>query len=107
MLVQLRISRHRRRRAAQNRPAVDVLIRCDSHYGRPEAMAWCERNRVGYIFGLAGNRVPLRQVASLAEQAALARLDDPAAKCRRYGDLRYTGVGWKGEATDHARGLSA
>jgi hypothetical protein len=38
-------------------PRVDILIRGDSHYGRPEAMAWCERNRVGYIFGLAGNKV--------------------------------------------------
>ena len=23
-------------------PAVDILVRGDSHYGRPEAMAWCE-----------------------------------------------------------------
>ena len=38
-------------------PAVDIVVRGDSHYGRPEAMVWCERQRVGYIFGLAGNRV--------------------------------------------------
>ncbi len=43
-------------------PAVEILVRGDSHYGRREAMAWCERNRVGYIFGLAGNKVLLRQV---------------------------------------------
>jgi hypothetical protein len=42
-------------------PAVDIIVRGDSHYGRPEAMAWCERNRIGYIFGLAGNPVLLRQ----------------------------------------------
>jgi hypothetical protein len=41
-----------------------------SHYGRPEAMAWCERQRIGYIFGLAGNPVLLRQAAPLAEDAA-------------------------------------
>ena len=35
-------------------PAVEIVVRGDSHYGRPEAMAWCERNRIGYIFGLAG-----------------------------------------------------
>ena len=29
-------------------------------------MTWCERNRVGYIFGLAGNPVLLRQVGPLA-----------------------------------------
>ena len=64
--------------------ARDILFRGDSHYGRPEAMSWCERNRVGYIFGLAGNAVLLRRVAAEAEQAALDRLslpegDKPAA----------------------------
>ena len=24
-------------------------------------MSWCERNRVGYVFGLAGNKVLLRR----------------------------------------------
>jgi hypothetical protein len=40
-------------------PKVDILVRGDSHYGRHEAMSWCERNWVAYIFGLAGNRVLL------------------------------------------------
>ena len=56
-------------------PRVDILVRGDSHYGRPEAMTWCERNRVGYIFGLAGNKVLLAQVTGLAEDAAMARLE--------------------------------
>ena len=43
-------------------PAVDIVVRGDSHDARPEAMAWCERQRVGYIFGLAGNAVLLRRV---------------------------------------------
>jgi hypothetical protein len=42
------------------------MIRGDSHYGRPEAMTWCERNRVGYIFGLAGNKALLRRVTAEA-----------------------------------------
>ena len=53
-------------------PAVEIIVRGDSHYGRLEAMAWCERNRIGYIFGLPGNPVLLRQVGPLAEDAALA-----------------------------------
>ena len=97
------VLRHLVRAIRARWPAVDILIRGDSHYGRPEAMAWCERNRVGYIFGLAGNRVLLRQVASLAEQAALARLDDPAVKCRRYGDLRYAAASWNVERRVIAR----
>src|SRR3712207_7593389 len=32
-------------------PKVDILVRGDSHYGRHEAMSWCERNRVAYVFG--------------------------------------------------------
>src|SRR6201996_586872 len=66
-------------------PAVDIVVRGDSHYARPEAMAWCERQRVGYIFGLAGNSVLLRRVGDLAEDAALGRLKGEADKVRRYG----------------------
>jgi hypothetical protein len=29
-----------------------ITIRGDSHYGRHEAMAWCEANAVDYVFGL-------------------------------------------------------
>ena len=54
-------------------PAVDILVRGDSHYGRHEAMAWLERNRVGYIFGLAGNQVLLGKVRHLADAAVSPR----------------------------------
>ena len=75
-------------------PRVDILVRGDSHYGRPEAMSWCERNRVGYVFALAGNPVLLRQVAALAEETALARLESAAAKVRRYGEFGYAARSW-------------
>src|SRR6266581_1126034 len=51
-------------------PAVEIVVRGDSHYGRAQAMAWCERKGIGYIFGLAGNPVLLRQVNHLAEDSA-------------------------------------
>jgi Transposase DDE domain group 1 len=78
-------------------------VRGDSHYGRPEAMAWCERNRVGYIFGLAGNPVLRRQVAPLAEDAALGRLDGEGDKVRRYGNFRYGAKSWPVERRVVAR----
>ena len=84
-------------------PAVDIVVRGDSHYGRPEAMAWCERQRVGYIFGLAGNKVLLRQVSPLAEDAALGRLDGEGEKVRRYGDFRYAAKSWNVERRVIAR----
>jgi hypothetical protein len=64
-----RVLRHVVRAIRGHWPAVDILIRGDSHYARPEAMTWLERNRVGYLFGLAGNRVLLTKVAHHAEDA--------------------------------------
>jgi Transposase DDE domain group 1 len=38
-------------------PDTKLTIRGDSHYGRHEAMTWCEANGVDYIFGLGSNTV--------------------------------------------------
>ena len=84
-------------------PAVDIVVRGDSHYARPEAMAWCERQRIGYVFGLAGNAVLLRRVGDLAEDAALGRLGGEGDKVRRYGDFRYAATSWKVERRVIAR----
>src|SRR5271170_938272 len=84
-------------------PAVDIVVRGDSHYARPEAMARCERKRIGYIFGLAGNSVLLRRVGNLAEDAALGRVAGEGDKVRRYGDFRYAATSWKIERRVIAR----
>jgi len=85
------------------RPAVEIVVRGDSHYGRAQAMAWCERKGIGYIFGLAGNPVLLRQVSPLAEDAALGRIAGEAEKVRRYGDFRYAARSWNVERRVVAR----
>jgi hypothetical protein len=84
-------------------PAVDIVVRGDSHYARPEAMAWCERQRIGYVFGLAGNAVLLRRVDALAEDAAFGRLGGEGHKVRRYGEFRYAATSWKTERRVIAR----
>ncbi len=84
-------------------PRVDILVRGDSHYGRHEAMSWCERNRVGYVFGLGGNKVLLGQVTDLAEDAAMGRLAGEADKVRRFGEFRYAARTWKVERRVIAR----
>ncbi len=84
-------------------PAVDIVIRGDSHYGRPEAMAWLERNRVGYIFGLAGNQVLLGKVRHLAEDTAVTQTQDEGSKVRRYGAFRYAAKTWQVERQVIAR----
>jgi hypothetical protein len=76
-------------------PRVEILARGDSHYGRHEAMTWCERNRVGYIFGLAGNPVLLAEVATLAEDAAVRRAQAEAVKVRRFAAFRYAARSWQ------------
>jgi hypothetical protein len=84
-------------------PKVDILVRGDSHYGRPEAMAWCERDRVGYAFALSGNKVLLRHVASLAEAVAVVRVEGRADKVRRYGEFVYGAKTWSTERRVIAR----
>ena len=84
-------------------PRVEILVRGDSHYGRPEAMTWCERNRVGYVFGLAGNQVLLARVADLAEDAAARPGRGRGDKVRRYGEFRYAARTWQVERRVIAR----
>ncbi len=97
------VLRHVIRRTRARWPRVEILVRGDSHYGRPEAMAWCERHRVGYIFGLAGNKVLLARVARLAEDAALGRVTGEGEKVRRYGEFRYAAQSWPVERRVIAR----
>src|SRR5919112_2330774 len=84
-------------------PRVDILVRGDSHYARHEAMSWCERNRVAYVFGLAGNPVLLGRVAALAEADALERVAGEAAKVRRFGEFTYAAETWNTERRVIAR----
>jgi hypothetical protein len=98
-----RVLRHVIGRIRARWPRVEILVRGDSHYGRPEAMSWCERQRVGYVFGLAGNKVLLARVAGLAEDAALGRVAGEAEKVRRYGEFRYAAGTWQAERRVIAR----
>ena len=98
-----RVLRHVIRRIRARWPRVEILVRGDSHYGRPEAMSWCERHRVGYIFGLAGNKVLLAKVADLAEDAAVSRVEGEALKVRRYGEFAYAAGTWQAERRVIAR----
>ena len=98
-----RVLRHLVKAIRARWPKVEIVIRGDSHYARPEAMAWLERNRVGFIFGLAGNRVLLDRVAALAEDAAVRRAEEDADKIRNFHDFRYAARSWTGERRVIAR----
>jgi hypothetical protein len=70
-------------------PRVRILLRADSGFAREVLMAWCEANRVDFVFGLARNP---RLVEELAIDLAWA--EDDAARtgqpARRYKDFRWS-----------------
>ena len=82
------------RRIRQHWPRTRITIRGDSHYGRPEVMAWCEANGVDYILGLAGNNVVRRLFDAAADDVCVRRAEARAPTLRRYGETRYGAKSW-------------
>ena len=98
------IVKHLIGRIRRNWPRVEILLRGDSHYARPEVMDWCEVNDVDYVFGLAGNQVLYARVAALVEDASVRRAGKGTeVKVRRFADLRYAAATWRAERRVIAR----
>lgn len=91
------------RRIRQHWPDTRLTIRGDSHYGRPEVMAWCEAHGLDYIFGLSGNAVLDRLVEPFADDVRVCRAEAQAAAVRRYSESRYGAKSWKCERRVVAR----
>jgi len=72
----------------QSWPRVRIIVRADSGFANDQLMAWCEANRVDYVFGLARNR---RLEAALVDQLAEAkRLSATSGKpARVFRDFPY------------------
>jgi hypothetical protein len=70
-------------------PRVRILLRADSGFCREALMAWCEANRVDYVFGLARNE---RLVAEIEAELAAARAEAEATgqPARRFKDFRWS-----------------
>ncbi|HEY5207253.1 MAG TPA: IS1380 family transposase [Roseiarcus sp.] len=57
-------------------PQVKILLRADSGFCRETLMAWCEANKVDYLFGLARNaRLEARLAEALSEAERLSQAD--------------------------------
>lgn len=69
-------------------PRVRILLRADSGFAREALMAWCEENRVDYVFGLARNSRLVEEIAVEMIQA-----EDEAGRtgtaARRFKEFRY------------------
>jgi hypothetical protein len=70
-------------------PKVRILLRADSGFCREALMAWCEANRVDYVFGLARNEQLQAVIAAemAKAQAASERTGRPA---RRFKDFAWS-----------------
>lgn len=75
-------------------PRADILVRGDSHYGRREAMEWCERHGVDYIFGFGGNAVLAAMMRADADALCVERAASGEEKLRRFARFRYAARGW-------------
>ena len=72
----------------QRWPRVRILLRGDSGFAREALMAWCEANRVDYLFGLARNeRLEAAIVAELV--AASVESLQTGKPARRFKDFSY------------------
>jgi len=81
-------------RIRQHWPSTRITIRGDSHYGREEAMSWCEANGIDYIFGLSGNAVLDRLVEPAADGIRVRRAEGRHAVLRGYTETRYAAKSW-------------
>ena len=70
-------------------PRVRILLRGDSGFAREALMAWCEANRVDYLFGLARNDRLVEAIRTeLAEAAVESTMTGKPA--RRFGDFSWS-----------------
>jgi len=70
-------------------PRVRILLRADSGFAREALMAWCEANRVDFLFGLARNaRLEGEIAGELAEAAKESQATGRPA--RRFRDFMWT-----------------
>jgi hypothetical protein len=82
------------RRIRLHWPNTVITIRGDGHYGRREAMAWCEENNIRYVFGLSKNATLDALVYTKADEVRTRRAVGKADVVRDYTETRYAAKSW-------------
>lgn len=83
-------------------PRVRIVLRGDSGFCRRRVLAWCERNGVGYIVGLAQNK--RLNAMTFEQRERLARqFENMQMKQREFAELRYGARTWNCERRVIAR----
>jgi Transposase DDE domain group 1 len=72
----------------QRWPAVRIILRGDSGFCREELMAWCEQNKMEYVFGLARN-ARLRKLIHTELAQAAARYAESKQAARIFSEFSY------------------
>jgi Transposase DDE domain group 1 len=88
------VIKHLTRRIRHHFPKTRITWRGDSHYGRPEAMRWCEDNASGFIFGLAGNPALDRLCQDVADDLCVRRAEASAQTMRAFASFSYQARSW-------------
>ncbi|WP_046868153.1 IS1380 family transposase [Microvirga massiliensis] len=70
-------------------PRVRILLRADSGFAREALMAWCEQNRLDYVFGLARNPRLVEEITVELLQAE-EEAGQTGQAARRYKDFRWS-----------------
>ena len=86
--------KHLTRRIRRHWPRTRLTFRGDGHYGRPEAMAWCEANGVDYIFGLAGNAALHGLAYAVGDDLKVRRAEAGADRVRGFASFEYAARSW-------------
>ena len=69
-------------------PRVRILLRADSGFAREVLMAWCEANRVDFLFGLARNERLVQEIKTALVDAAVESVATGKA-ARRFRDFSW------------------
>jgi Transposase DDE domain group 1 len=82
------------RRIRRHWPNTVITVRGDSHYGRREAMDWCEKNAVQYVFGLSKNETLDALSFAEADEVRTRRAIGDLDVVRNYAETRYAAQSW-------------
>jgi len=82
------------RRIRRHWPRTRITIRGDSHYGRREAMDWCEENDVEYVFGLSKNAILAAQIFTKTDEVCVRRAIGNLDVVRDYTETLYAAKSW-------------
>jgi hypothetical protein len=83
-------------RLRQAWPTVRIIVRGDSGFCRQRLIRWCERQKVGYVIGVARN-ARLQRIVAGWERLMEHRFDETKTKQRRIREFRYAAESWDRE----------